>query len=156
MAAAKAILRLRDEADVLGVPVIYVNDNYGQWHSERSRIVEYCLRDGSLGAEIVEMIKPREDDYFVIKSQFSGFYASSLQVLLPKLKANRLILTGVAADICRSRCPHARIWAVGAEGCRRRRRPGPARMVAGDHAQQHGRGDPLDRRLAAPGMGGEW
>ena len=99
-AAAEAILRLRDEADALGVPVIYVNDNYGRWHSERSKIIEYCLREESVGADIVEMIRPRDNDYFVIKSQFSGFYASSLPVLLPKLKANRLVLTGVAADIC--------------------------------------------------------
>ena len=99
-AAADAILRLRDAADALDVPVIYVNDNYGHWHSERSRIVEHCMRDDSIGREIVARIRPREEDFFVIKSQFSGFYASSLSVLLPKLRANRLILTGIAADIC--------------------------------------------------------
>ena len=99
-ASAQAIVRLRDEADALDVPVIYVNDNYGHWHSERSRIVEHCLREGSIARDIVETIQPRPDDYFIIKSQFSGFYASALAVLLPKLRANRLILTGVAGDIC--------------------------------------------------------
>jgi nicotinamidase-related amidase len=43
---------------------------------------------------------PDDDDYFVIKPQFSGFYATNLQVLLPKLGVRRLILTGIAADIC--------------------------------------------------------
>jgi nicotinamidase-related amidase len=99
-AVADAILRLRGAADALHVPVIYVNDNYGHWHSERSRIVEHCMRDDSIGREIVARVQPREEDFFVIKSQFSGFYASSLPVLLPKLRANRLILTGIAADIC--------------------------------------------------------
>jgi nicotinamidase-related amidase len=31
---------------------------------------------------------------------FSGFYSTSLPALLPRLGAQRLILTGVSADIC--------------------------------------------------------
>jgi nicotinamidase-related amidase len=99
-AVADAAMRLRDEADRLETPVIYVNDNGGQWHSDRERIVERCLREGCPGRELVDRIRPRPQDYFVIKPQFSGFYATNLPVLLPKLKATRLILTGVAADIC--------------------------------------------------------
>lgn len=97
---AEVVLRLRNEADRQGAPVVYVNDNFGQWHSERSRIVDHCRRTGTAGATVVEMLAPREDDYFVIKPQLSGFYATNLPVLLPKLGASRVILTGVAADIC--------------------------------------------------------
>ena len=39
--AAEAILRLRNEADRAGVPTVYVNDNFGQWPSEKSRLVEH-------------------------------------------------------------------------------------------------------------------
>ena len=99
-AAAGTILALRDDAERLGVPVVYVNDNYGQWHSERSRIIESCMRPESLGKELVRRIAPRQADYFVIKPQFSGFYATNLPVLLPKLGVSRLVLTGIAADIC--------------------------------------------------------
>jgi nicotinamidase-related amidase len=99
-AAADAAMRLRDEADRLGVPVIYVNDNGGQWHSDRERIVERCLKEEGPGRDLVSRVRPRPQDFFVIKPQFSGFYATNLPVLLPKLKATRLILTGVAADIC--------------------------------------------------------
>ncbi len=97
---ADVILALRDEADRLKVPVIYVNDNYGQWHSEKSRIVEACGADDRPGRDIVRKIAPRDDDYFVIKPQFSGFYATTLPVLLPKLGVSRLVITGIAADIC--------------------------------------------------------
>jgi nicotinamidase-related amidase len=97
---ADVILALRDEADRLKIPVIYVNDNYGQWHSDKSRIVEACEADDSPGRELVRKIAPRDDDYFVIKPQFSGFYATNLPVLLPKLGVSRLIITGIAADIC--------------------------------------------------------
>ena len=96
--AADAIARLREDADRLGVPVVYVNDNYDQWHSERSRLVEMCRN--SAGRELVNKLEPRDDDFFIIKPQFSGFYATNLPVLLPHLGASRLILTGVATDIC--------------------------------------------------------
>lgn len=99
-AAADAVVRLRSAADAARVPVIYVNDNYGQWHSERSRLLEHCRRDGSAGHGLLDRLEPRTNDYFVIKPQFSGFYATNLPVLLPKLGASRLILTGIATDIC--------------------------------------------------------
>lgn len=99
-AAVRATVELREAADRLRLPVVYVNDNFGQWHSERSRLIEHCLGPDAPGRELVKLIEPRSEDYFVIKPQFSGFYATNLPVLLPKLGANRVILTGVAADIC--------------------------------------------------------
>src|SRR3954469_23342826 len=96
---AATILKLRDAADQAGLPVIYVNDNFGEWHSERYRLVERAL--GSRGAqELVARLAPRDGDYFIIKPQFSGFYATNLPVLLPKLGVDRLVLTGISADIC--------------------------------------------------------
>lgn len=96
---ASRILGLRHQADRLGVPTFYVNDNYGQWRSERSAIVEACAREPR-ARDLVLRMAPRDDDYFVIKPRFSGFYATNLPVLLPQLGVSRLVLTGVAADIC--------------------------------------------------------
>ena len=97
---SEPIRALSREARQSGVPIVYVNDNYGQWHSERSLIVEHCSRDGALGRELVKLLKPEKNDFFVIKPQFSGFYSTNLPALLPRLGARRLILTGMAADIC--------------------------------------------------------
>lgn len=99
VAAAGAILKLRDAADAARLPVIYVNDNFGEWHSERYRLVERALASEG-GNEFVARLAPRDGDYFIIKPQFSGFYATNLPVLLPKLGVDRLVLTGMAADIC--------------------------------------------------------
>jgi nicotinamidase-related amidase len=96
--ASRTILKLRNAADKARLPVIYVNDNFGEWHSERYRLVERAL--AGEGREIVARLAPRDGDYFIIKPQFSGFYATNLQVLLPKLGVDRLVLTGVSADIC--------------------------------------------------------
>nr|WP_286207797.1 isochorismatase family cysteine hydrolase [Hephaestia sp. MAHUQ-44] len=46
------------------------------------------------------MIEPRDSDFFIIKPQFSGFYSTNLSVLLPKLGVRKLILTGIATEIC--------------------------------------------------------
>jgi nicotinamidase-related amidase len=98
--AARAIRKLRGDAQKLDVPVVYVNDNFGLWHSERAKIVEHCRRAGSKGREVVDILAPEPDDYFVIKPRHSGFYATNLPVLLPHLKARRLVVTGFATDIC--------------------------------------------------------
>jgi len=95
--ATGAIQKLRREVESLGWPTVFVNDNFGQWHSDSSILVETAIRKGS---EVAKILRPDEADYFIIKPQFSGFYSTNLAVLLPKLGVSRLILTGVSADIC--------------------------------------------------------
>lgn len=95
--AADAIIALKATARACGAPVIYVNDNFGEWHSEKSMLVERAIEGGN---PVSEKLLPRDDDYFIIKPQFSGFYATNLPVLLPKLAVSRLVITGIATDIC--------------------------------------------------------
>lgn len=95
--AANAILTLRNQADAAKCPVIYVNDNFGEWHSEASKLVQKAIDADSLTARL---LRPRDYDYFIIKPQYSGFYSTNLGVLLPRLGVRRLILTGIAADMC--------------------------------------------------------
>jgi len=100
--AARAILdpitALRNEARNADVPVIYVNDHDGRWRDERSELIEHFL--SGKGGAIAAALKPEPDDYFVIKPESSGFYATTLPALLPRLGVTRLVLTGLAADIC--------------------------------------------------------
>lgn len=95
--AARIVAQLRSQADQAGLPVIYVNDNFGAWHSEKSKLVD---RVRAAGSPLGECLEPRPLDYFVIKPQVSGFYATNLPVLLPKLGVTRLVLTGIVTDIC--------------------------------------------------------
>jgi nicotinamidase-related amidase len=97
---AATIRALRDEADRLGAPVIYVNDNYGHWTSERDRIVAEIRAATPQAEALAKQLAPRPQDYFVIKPQLSGFYATNLPVLLPRLGVSRLVLAGFATDIC--------------------------------------------------------
>lgn len=98
--AAKAIAGLKARAKQNGIPVIYVNDNFGRWRSELDQIVSFCVRPEAKAREVAELLKPDEDDYFVLKPKHSGFYLTSLEILLEHLGVENLILTGVAGNIC--------------------------------------------------------
>ena len=78
------IADLKRRAKSAGVPVIYVNDNFGRWQSDFTRIVEYSL-DDTPGKKMVELLQPEEDDYFVLKPKHSGFFLTSLYTLLRDL-----------------------------------------------------------------------
>ena len=45
-------------------------------------------------------MRPAKDDYFVLKPKHSGFYSTTLDILLAYLQVKTLILTGMAANIC--------------------------------------------------------
>ena len=96
----KAIARLKRAAKQAGVPAIYVNDNFGKWRSDLNKIVSHCLEDEVRGEAFVKLVKPDEDDYFVLKPKHSGFYSTSLELLLEHLGARSLILTGIAGNNC--------------------------------------------------------
>jgi nicotinamidase-related amidase len=97
---AKKIAALKKRAKQAKVPVIYVNDNFGKWQSDFNKILTHCLEDNVRGKPIVELLRPEEDDYFVLKPKHSGFFSTTLDTLLEYLRASTLILTGVTADIC--------------------------------------------------------
>ena len=97
---ARKLLRLKQRAKKAGVPVVYVNDNFGRWQSDFRRQVEHCLRGESRGHEIVQLLRPEEDDYFVLKPKHSGFFSTTLETLLHYLGSRTLIITGIAGNFC--------------------------------------------------------
>jgi len=99
-AMTRKVSRLKQRAQTAGVPVIYVNDNFGRWRSDFRRQVEHCLKKNSRGAELVMALRPEESDYFVLKPKHSGFFATTLETLLRYLGVRRLILTGIAGNFC--------------------------------------------------------
>ena len=96
---AHNLLRLKRRAQKAGVPVIYVNDNFGRWKSDFRRTVEHCARHWR-GRDIVKLLEPEESDYFVLKPKHSGFFSTTLETLLRYLETRTLILTGIAGNFC--------------------------------------------------------
>jgi nicotinamidase-related amidase len=97
---AEKIAALRERARRAEIPVIYVNDNFGRWQSDFNKLLKHCLDSEVRGKPLAEILRPDEDDYFVLKPKHSGFFSTTLDTLLEYLKAKTLILTGVAANIC--------------------------------------------------------
>src|SRR4030095_5095409 len=91
---------LKRRATASGIPAIYVNDNFGQWRSDFRQTVAHCTSRSSPGRRISQRLRPTRRDYFVLKPKHSGFYDTTLDTLLENLRIKRVILTGIAGNIC--------------------------------------------------------
>ena len=95
-----AVQALKSRCRTAGVPVIYANDNHGQWRSDFAALVRESLDCSTVGARITEALAPGPDDYFVLKPKHSAFFSTPLELLLRDLSVDRVLLTGVASDQC--------------------------------------------------------
>lgn len=97
---SERLAKLKKEFRKAKKPVIYANDNFGKWKSDFRVQVERCLDENVRGAPIVDLLQPCREDYFVLKPKHSAFFATTLDVLLKHLQVRRLMITGMATDIC--------------------------------------------------------
>jgi len=97
---APALARLKKKAREASVPTIYVNDNFGQWRSDMSKLLRYCLKPEAAGRVFVEQLRPDDEDYFVLKPMHSAFYQTPLDLLLRELGASSVVLSGLATNSC--------------------------------------------------------
>ena len=101
ISAARRIARLRRQAREFAVPVIYVNDNFDCWHLGFRELVEKFIGADVPGMPIIRLLAPEpEQDFYVLKPSHSGFFRTGLEVLLSRIEAQTLVLTGFAGDIC--------------------------------------------------------
>jgi nicotinamidase-related amidase len=97
---AMRLAALKRRATAAGVPCIYVNDNFGQWRSDFRQTVAHCTARSSPGRVVSRRLRPTARDYFVLKPKHSGFFDTTLDTLLEALRIRRVILTGIAGNIC--------------------------------------------------------
>jgi nicotinamidase-related amidase len=99
-AMAVRLAALKRRAAAAGVPCLYVNDNFGQWRSDFRHTVAHCTSRSSPGRRVSRRLRPTARDYFVLKPKHSGFFDTTLDTLLATLHIRRVILTGIAGNIC--------------------------------------------------------
>ena len=97
---ARRLHDLKQRARAAGMPTIYINDNFGKWRSDFRTLVRHCVEDPVPGREVARLLKPDDDDYFVLKPKNSAFFGTTLDMLLKNLGTRVVILTGIAADNC--------------------------------------------------------
>src|SRR6185437_13244943 len=98
LAIRDALMDLKTRARAMEIPTLYVNDNFGDWRSEKEVLMGRCLE--AKGAEFVKPLLPDSEDYFVLKPMHSGFYMTPLEVLLQHLQVQTLILSGLTSSSC--------------------------------------------------------
>jgi nicotinamidase-related amidase len=89
---------LRERALVEGALTIYVNDNYGDWHSNRDALLKGATEGEH--ADLVEPIAPNDDSLFIFKARHSIFFQTPLEYLLGQEDVDRLVLIGQVAEQC--------------------------------------------------------
>ncbi|MCM8778511.1 MAG: cysteine hydrolase [Candidatus Omnitrophica bacterium] len=100
--AREIIPRIREkinEAYPKDVPVIYICDAHKKDDPEFKVWPVHAVK-GTKGAEVVEELKPKDKDYIIYKTTYSGFYKTRLEKLLKRLKIDTLIVTGILTNIC--------------------------------------------------------
>ena len=97
---ARRLARLAERCRKAGLPVIYVNDNFGKWQEDFKTMSYHFMRPAAKGHKVVELLQPTSEDYYVLKPHRSAFYSTTLELLLRDLKAKKLIITGITTDIC--------------------------------------------------------
>ena len=99
-AIGEAVHALRTQCHRQKLPVVYVNDNFGQWRQGFEELLRKVDRPGCRGQRLAARLRPTQQDLFVLKPRHSVFYQTPLPTLLDAPEAKRLILTGIAADSC--------------------------------------------------------
>lgn len=58
----KRIAALKAAAHRAGIPVVYVNDNFGRWKSDFHNVIEYVINENKPGKGLALLLQPEEDD----------------------------------------------------------------------------------------------
>jgi isochorismate hydrolase len=80
------VVRLKTRAKAARVPVIYCNDNFGDWRSDFRAALNACTRVDKPARDLVRSVAPERGDYFILKPKHSAFYEIALESLLPTSK----------------------------------------------------------------------
>ncbi|WP_372349087.1 isochorismatase family cysteine hydrolase [Streptomyces sp. KL116D] len=97
-AVVPVVVDLIDRARAADVPVIYVNDNFGQWRSHHGELLDTALSGPH--ADLVEPIRPDDRSLFVVKARHSIFYETPLSYLLTQLGIGHVVLCGQVTEQC--------------------------------------------------------
>jgi ureidoacrylate peracid hydrolase len=86
----------------VAAPVVFIVDSHRpDMRREREFLkrIPHCL-EGSWGARVIDDLEPRDDDIYVTKRRYSGFFNTDLDLTLKDLRIDSVIVTGVVTNIC--------------------------------------------------------
>ncbi|MGB9793425.1 cysteine hydrolase family protein [Caldisericum exile] len=81
------------------LPIIYLADSHDTFDKEFEIWPKHCV-EGTVGAEVVDELKPDKEDIIIKKKTYSGFFKTDLEETLKKLNVNEVYIVGIATNIC--------------------------------------------------------
>ncbi len=87
--------RAREE----GIKIVYLADHHLPDDDEFSKWPPHAIR-GTEGAEVIDELRPEEEDRLIPKRRYSGFFGTELDLILRENDIENVILVGVLTDIC--------------------------------------------------------
>jgi nicotinamidase-related amidase len=97
-AVVPVVADLLRRARGLSLPVVYANDNFGEWRSHHGELLDKAL-NGPHGS-LVDPLRPDGDSLFVVKARHSVFFETPLEYLLRQQGIDQLVLTGQVTEQC--------------------------------------------------------
>jgi nicotinamidase/pyrazinamidase len=82
-----------------GCKVIYMCDAHRPDDREFRMFNAHCV-EGSEGAQVIDELKPQDEDIIVKKTTYSAFYGTELEKTLKKLAPETVYVVGVCTSIC--------------------------------------------------------
>ncbi|MBZ9685724.1 cysteine hydrolase [Clostridium estertheticum] len=109
------MVKLKDYFNENGMLVVNVkteyNEDFSDWKmlSERFEVRKYKhFIKGSLDAEIIPPLAPRDGEELVVKNRWDAFFNTNLDEILKGKNIKNLIIVGAATDVCVfETCSHA-------------------------------------------------
>jgi len=82
-----------------GEPIFYICDNHHHDDQEFKLFPSHCIK-GTWGAEVIDELKPENNDIIIYKRRYSGFFQTDLDLTLRERGISKLELVGVCTNIC--------------------------------------------------------
>ena len=95
---SQGFARALADARSSSVPVVYANDSFGVWDGDARALVERALA-GPAG-DALRPLTPADGDALILKPRYSAFDLTPLPLVLAELDADRLLLMGMATEMC--------------------------------------------------------
>lgn len=105
------IQRLIATSRELGIPVIYsqhtLRDDFAVSPLESTyneRLLTVGMRKGTFGVQVIDALKPAENDIVIEKYRYDAFYATNLEPVLRSIRGlnqiDTVIITGTLTEVC--------------------------------------------------------
>jgi nicotinamidase-related amidase len=81
------------------LPMVYVNDAFGDWRGDRPGFVQQAIDEG-LGGDVLAALAPRPEERFLFKPRYSAFDRTPLALVPEEDGIDHVILVGASTEGC--------------------------------------------------------